>query len=56
MPRANVTGDYTWHVAVDNPTDNSITATFQQAMTLRGLDFTTRQHTISEGGYMVLQL
>ncbi len=56
MPRADALGNYTWHVAVNNPADNEITATLQQAMTLRGLNFATQQHTIPAGGYLVLQL
>ena len=56
MPRADAGGNYTWHVAVNNPTDSRITATFQQAMTLRGLNFSTQKHTIRAGGYVVLQL
>ncbi len=56
MPRADAAGNYTWHVAANNPTDNPITATFQQAMALRGLSFAPQQHTIPAGGYLVLQL
>lgn len=56
MPRADAGGDYTWHVAVNNPTNNPVTATFAQAMTLRGLGFATQQHTVPAGGYLVLQL
>jgi len=56
IPRADALGNYTWHVAANNPTDNPITATFQQAMTLRGLSFATQQHMIPAGGYLVLQL
>ena len=56
MPRADAGGNYTWHVAVNNPTDNPINATFRQGMTVRGLNFATQAHTIAAGGYVVLRL
>jgi hypothetical protein len=56
MPRADAGGNYTWHVAVNNPTDNAINATFSEGMSVRGLNFTTQNHTIPAGGYLLIQL
>jgi len=43
-----------WHVSVNNPTDAPVTATFQQAMRVPGLEFPTQKHTIPAGGHVVL--
>ena len=52
MPRSGKDGSkYEWHVAVNNPTDKPVTATFRQAMDLPGLDFAPRERTIPAGGY-----
>jgi len=47
-------GELKWHVAVNNPTDTDVTATFRQAMDLPGLAFATQKCTVAPGQYVVL--
>ena len=54
MPRSGPDGGYVWHVAVNNPTDQEVTATFQVGMDLPGLDFGKQQHAIPSGAHVVL--
>jgi len=54
MPRSKEGGGYRWHVAVNNPTDEAVTARFRTAMDLPGLELPPQQHTIPAGGYLVL--
>jgi hypothetical protein len=55
MPRTNPEGGYRWQVAVNNPTDEPVTATFRAGMELPGLDFAPQEHTIPAGGYVKLR-
>jgi len=43
-----------WHVSVNNPTDQALTATFRQAMDLPGFRFEETTRTVPAGGYLVL--
>ena len=54
MPRPVGPGALRWRIAVNNPTDRDITATFRQAMNVPGLAFRTQKCTIPAGGYRVL--
>ena len=57
MPRPGAPASgarYAWHVAVNNPTDAPIRATFRRAMALPGLDFEPVTRTIPAGGQVVL--
>jgi len=54
MPRSNQEGGYQWHVAVNNPTDVPVTATFRRGMKVPGLEFAPQEHTIPAGGYVKL--
>lgn len=45
---------YAWHVAVDNPTDETIETTLRQGMALPGLDFQPRRIEVPAGGYRVV--
>ena len=55
MPRPVKPGTLKWHVAVNNPMDAAVTATFRQAMDLPDPTFTTKQLTVEPGAYVVLQ-
>jgi len=56
MPRSKKAGrGYQWHVAVNNPTDKAVTATFKAGMKLPGLTFPAVERTIPAGGYVVLR-
>jgi len=44
-----------WHVAVNNPTDQTIKTTLHQAMDLPGLVFPDIQLTLNPGEYQVIQ-
>jgi len=55
MPRSKKGGGYQWRIAVNNPTNEPVTATFRAGMKLPGLEFTPRRLTIPGGGYVVLQ-
>ena len=55
MPKSSKTGPkYAWHIAVNNPTDQAITANFRRGMDLPGLEFAPQEHTIPAGGYLNL--
>ena len=54
MPLVDKAGKYTWHIAVNNPTDQSISARFRQAMKRPGPKFPDQQHVIPAGGDMIL--
>ncbi len=54
MPRTDSEGGYQWNVAVNNPTDVPVRATFRRGMELPGLDFEPQEHTIPAGGYVKL--
>jgi len=54
MPRTNPGGGFQWNVAVNNPTDVPVRATFRRGMELPGLDFEPQEHTIPAGGYVKL--
>ena len=54
MPCTDSEGGYQWHVAVNNPTDEPVTATFRTGMELPGLDLAPQEHTIPAGGYTKL--
>ena len=43
-----------WHLSVNNPTDQPVTATLKQAMDLAGLSFPTQTLTLAPGEYRVL--
>ena len=55
MPRSGPDGIYIWHVAVNNPTDDDVTAEFRQSLDLPGLAFETQVHTVPAGGHLVMQ-
>lgn len=58
MPRPGAPASgarYAWHVAVNNPTDAPIRATFRRAMALPGLDLEPVTRTIPAGGQVVLE-
>jgi len=55
MPRSSKTGPkYEWHIAVNNPTDEPVTANFRRGMDVPGLEFAPQKHTIPAGGYLNL--
>lgn len=57
IPRSDAAGNFTWHVAVNNPTDSvMVNVTFSQGMSLPGLNFPNQTITLLEGTYQVLQL
>ncbi len=43
-----------WHVSVNNPTDQPVTAKFSKTMELPGLDFADRELTLQPGEYRIL--
>lgn len=47
-------GGAPWHVSVNNPTNEQITARFTKAMSLPGFEFKDQTRTIPAGGYVVL--
>jgi len=55
MPRTGPDGEYVWHVAVNNPMDEEITAKFRQSAQLPGLEFVEQEHAVPAGGHLVLQ-
>jgi len=55
MPRSRKSGrGYQWHIAVNNPTDQPVTAEFRPALRLPGLAFRKRRVTVPAGAHMVL--
>ncbi len=54
MPRTDESNRYQWHIAVNNPTDESVTTVFRQSMELPGLSFIEQEHRVPAGGYVVL--
>ncbi len=54
LPRTGPNGRWRWRVAVNNPTDRPIKATFRQGIEVRDLTFKTQRRTIPAGGYVVL--
>jgi len=56
MPRSRKKGrGYQWHIAVNNPTDKPVKATFRTGMKLPGLAFRAKTLAIPAGGHVVLQ-
>ena len=53
-PAEGANARYRWHVAVNNPTDQTITATFERRMDVPGLEMEKQEHSIAPGGYQVL--
>jgi hypothetical protein len=52
-PRDGTPGS--WHVSVNNPTDQPITTTLKKAIDLPGLKFTSQQITVAPGAYRILE-
>ncbi|NOX53153.1 MAG: hypothetical protein GXP27_01685 [Planctomycetes bacterium] len=55
VPRPVAPGKLKWHIAVNNPTDQPIEATFHQAMDLPGLEFARIRRVIPGGAAIVLR-
>jgi hypothetical protein len=54
-PRTGANGrKYEWHIAVNNPTDGPVTATFRPGMVLPGLTFAPRRETVPAGANVTL--
>jgi len=47
-------GPASWHVSVNNPTDQEIRATFRTAIDIPGLDLSPRTMTVPPGAYLFL--
>jgi len=54
VPRPVAPGKLKWHIAVNNPTDRPVEATFRQAMSLPGLDVGPLRREIPRGATIVL--